>query len=292
MKLLISFTFYISALVLQAAPDGAQLFTTNCAACHMPDQKVVGPSLVEIRTLYNGKPKDFVKWCVAPQKKRADAIEMPSMVHVGEEGLLAIYAHIMKASEGLSEKVQNQKGDPFVTSPVQMNRPQVQRIFMPDAGPAAIAIALDNDSSLCWDAGECRLRYAWIGGFIDGFPYWKGNGSELAKVIGTVKYVESESPFGEMGEKKFLGYRMENGLPLLRYQIGGRDVTESFTAEAGGKGFKRKFAMGKPPTEGMEMRFPSDQSVSYASDKGTWSGSLLKLTASDAEAFTITISYK
>ena len=70
-----------------------------------------------MRSLYDGKLDDFVKWSIAPQKKRPGAIKMP------------------------------------------------------DASPASIAVALDDTNSLCWDAGTCRLRYAWTGGFIDGFPY-------------------------------------------------------------------------------------------------------------------------
>jgi hypothetical protein len=41
------------------------------------------------------------------------------------------------------------------------------RMFMPGASPAAIAVALPGQDSLCWDAGQCRFRYAWSGGFVD-----------------------------------------------------------------------------------------------------------------------------
>src|SRR5688500_15044830 len=37
---------------------------------------------------------------------------------------------------------------PYKTEP-----PYLYRIFMPDAGPAAIAVSLPNDLSYCWDAG-------------------------------------------------------------------------------------------------------------------------------------------
>ncbi len=208
-----------------AAPDGKQLFTTNCSACHLLDQMVVGPSLVEMRTLYDGKPDQFVQWAIAPEKKRDGVIEMPAMAHIGDEGLRAIYTHVMDISKGVKEKPM-ETGDPYSASPTHTVRPQVQRIFMPDAGPAAIAIALDDDTSLCWDAGTSRLRYSWTGGFIDGFPYWKGNGSSLANVVGKVKYTEEESPFEALGERKFLGYKVESGLPTFRYSAGGAKITE------------------------------------------------------------------
>ncbi|RYD26721.1 MAG: cytochrome c, partial [Verrucomicrobiaceae bacterium] len=186
----------------QDAPDGASLYTLNCAACHLLDQSLVGPSLVEIRTLYRGKPDDFVKWAIAPGRKRPGAVEMPSMVHVGEPGLRAIHAHMIAIAEGAKEK-KVAKGDPFAQSPTQTARPQVQRIFLPDAGPAAIAIALDDQTSLCWDAGACRLRYAWTGGFLDGYPYWKGNGSSMAKIKGTIRYREPAPLLN--GAAKFYG---------------------------------------------------------------------------------------
>ncbi|HVJ47206.1 MAG TPA: c-type cytochrome, partial [Luteolibacter sp.] len=185
-RILLSLALAIPAASAQAPSDGGTLYTLNCAACHMVDQGLVGPSLVEIRKLYLDKPDDFVKWANAPGKKRPGAVEMPSMVHVGEPGLRAIHAHMMEISKGVKEKAVA-KGDPFAQSPTQTARPQIQRIFLPNSGPAAIAIALDDKVSLCWDAGECRLRYAWTGGFIDGYAYWKGNGSSLGQIKGTIQ---------------------------------------------------------------------------------------------------------
>ncbi len=290
MKFFLAF-LSLTALAFAEKPDGAQLFTNNCSACHLPDQMVVGPSLVEIRTLYLGKPDDFLKWCVAPQKKRPNAIDMPSMVHVGDEGLRLIYEHIMKVSVGLKE-VAAQKGDPYAASPVQAKRPQIQRIFMPNAGPAAIAVALDTNVSLCWDAGDCRLRYAWNGGFIDGYPYWQGNGSSLAKIVGTVRYTEKASPFKFVGEAKFSGYQIEKGLPVFHYQLGDKQITESFSALPNAVGFSRLFTVSPAPTDGMELDFPTDEKVEYSSNKGTWVGSKLTLKAAEAAAFTINFSFK
>ncbi len=290
MKYFIAFLSF-TALAFAEKPDGAQLFTTNCSACHLPDQMVVGPSLVEIRKLYLGKPDDFLKWCVAPQKKRPNAVDMPSMVHVGDEGLRLIYDHIMKVSVGLKE-VKQKKGDPYAASPVQAKRPQVQRIFMPNAGPAAIAVALDDKVSLCWDAGDCRFRYAWNGGFIDGYPYWQGNGSSLAKIVGELQYTEKSSPFKAMGEVKFSGYRMEKELPVFQYQLGDKKITETFKALSNGTGFSRTFTVSPAPSDGLELNFPTDEQVTYGSDKGTWVGSKLTLKAADAATFTVNFTFK
>ncbi len=285
----LSLTFAAAVSVASAAPDGKQLFTTNCSACHMLDQMVVGPSLVEIRSLYDGKPDDFVKWSIAPQKKRPGAIEMPSMVHVGEEGLRAIYLHIMDVSKGVVAKKQ-EKGDPYATAPTQTIRPQVQRIFMPNASPASIAVALNDTNSLCWDAASCRFRYAWTGGFIDGFPYWQGNGSSLAKILGPVRYTEQASPFGKDAPVKFHGYKVKAGLPTFRYSVGESSVTESYSPISEGMGFVRSFTV--TTTAPIVLDFPEQSGVSITTNKGSLEGGKLTLSPAEAAAFTLTFSLK
>jgi cytochrome c551/c552 len=275
--------------VATAEPDGKQLFTMNCSACHLLDQMVVGPSLVEMRGIYDGKPDEFVKWSIAPQKKRPGAVDMPSQAHIGEEGLRAIYVHIMEVSKGAVEK-KAEKGDPFAGSPAHAIRPQVQRIFMPDASPASIAVALDDTNSLCWDAGTCRLRYAWTGGFIDGFPYWKGNGSSLANIVGEVGYTEQASPFGKDAEVKFLGYKIKGGLPVFRYTVGERMVSEAYSPVGEGLGFVRAFTVSPPAP--LVLDFPGQSGVTVSADKGKLEGGKLTLTPAEAAAFTLTFSLK
>lgn len=267
----------------ETKPDGANLHTLNCAACHLLDQSLVGPSLVEIRSLYLGKPDDFVKWAIAPGKKRLGAVDMPSMVHVGEPGLRAIHAHMMTLADGVKEK-KVAKGDPFAQSPTQAARPQVQRIFMPDAGPAAIAIALDDQTSLCWDAGSCRLRYAWTGGFLEGYPYWKGNGSSLAKIKGTVRYTETAPLF--RGVTKFHGYDMADGLPVLHYTVGERTITERF--EPTSDGFTRHLTLSPLPSSPLSLEFSPGKAVKITSDAGKWDKNRLTLSPAEAASFTLT----
>jgi cytochrome c551/c552 len=269
-----------------AGPDGKMLFTQNCSACHLLDQALVGPSLVEIHTLYGENPDGFVEWCNAPAKKRPEAIDMPSMAHLGEENLLAIRQYILSVSDGVAEKKVTGQ-DAFAD---QSTGPKVQRIFMPDAGPAAIAVALDATTSLCWDAGVCRLRYAWTGGFIDGYPYWKGNGGKLATVVGEVRYVESVSPFGGDTPVRFHGYDLVERLPVFRYSAGGLEVGESFKALPEGKGVQRRFTVvtHKP----LALAFPANAKISITSNRGTMTQGVLKLTADEARDFTLTQTFR
>ncbi len=268
----------------QALPDGPTLFTQNCAACHLLDQALVGPSLAEIRNLYQSKPDTFVKWCIAPGKKRLGAIEMPSMVHVGEVGLRAIHAHIMAVSKGIVAQ-KRIVSDPFIASPSHTSRPLVQRIFMPNAGPAAIAVALDDKTSLCWDAGECRLRYIWTGGFIDGYPYWRANGSSQATITGTVRHTELLALIP--GKPKFQGYQIQSGLPVFHYMLGSQEITETFAVTPNKSGIARTFTISPQPTAPLVLILPASK-FKITCDSGTLTKNQLTLTPEQAARFTLT----
>ncbi|WP_193213809.1 c-type cytochrome [Luteolibacter marinus] len=236
----------LMASPLVAADPPAQVFQINCSACHAVDHMVVGPSLVEIAGIYRDNPDGFVKWCVKPEHKREGVIEMPSMAHLGEPVLRELHGFILKAAAGKTE-LKKGNGDPYSVPAAMVRRPQVQRIFLPDASPAAIAVALPGDLSYCFDAAECRLRYVWKGGFVDGAPYWKSNGSSLAKLQGEVVYREEHFPLtwplaGEELPPRFLGYHVDkDGLPTFRYRRGGMVWTETIRPLAGGKGIAREF---------------------------------------------------
>jgi cytochrome c551/c552 len=239
---------FLATATLPAADPPAQVFQMNCSACHAVDQMIVGPSLVEIAGIYRDNPDGFVKWCVAPQHKREGAIEMPSMAHLGEPALRELHKHILDLAAGKKEQKKSDN-DPFGVPAAQVRRPQVQRMFLPGASPAAIAVALPGDLSFCFDAAECRLRYVWKGGFIDAWSYWKGNGSSQAKLGGEVVYRESRFPLtwplaGEELPPKFLGYRVgKDGLPSFRYQRGGVTWKETIKPLSDGTGIERHFEL-------------------------------------------------
>lgn len=79
---------------LVAAPSSAeqsaeQLFM-NCAACHAPNVKLVGPPLTEIAQIYAGNPDGIVAWAMAPGKKRPELPQMPPFAHLGDASLRKI----------------------------------------------------------------------------------------------------------------------------------------------------------------------------------------------------------
>ena len=72
------------------------ILMTACAACHHAEQRIVGPSLNEIKTRYAGNPGGIVKWAMNPQNKNPQLPPMPSFSFLGEEKLRVIADHILR----------------------------------------------------------------------------------------------------------------------------------------------------------------------------------------------------
>jgi cytochrome c551/c552 len=277
----------LPAAAALAADPPAKIFQIHCSACHAVDHMLVGPSLVEISGIYRENPDGFVKWCIAPQHKREGVVEMPSMAHLGEPVLRGLHGYILEAAAGKTE-LKKTEGDPYTVPSVMTRRPQVLRIFMPDASPGAIAVALPGDLSFCFDATECRLRYVWKGGFIDGFPYWKANGSSLAKLDGKVVYREASHPLVVMTSvtipPKFLGYRIgKDGIPTFRYRNHvGAAISETIRPLANGSGIERHF---EAEAEGFLVHAPEGVQVeSSTADRN--------ISPEQAKSFTLTYRWK
>mgnify|MGYP001118269450 FL=1 len=173
--------------------------------------------------------------------------------------------------------------------------PVMYRTFMPNCGPAGIAVGLLGDISYCWDAGQCRLRYAWKGGFIDLEEHWSGKGKELAEIVGMVFYRDStEFPFRigesqEIPDVKFLGYEMKNRYPTFKYRLNDVEVTERIIPVFENPGIKRvlTFAGLDEPL----WFIKGQDNVLYYSNQGEWeSEKILRLSPEEAQEFTITIT--
>ena len=226
-----------------AIEPASEIFKKNCSACHqLANEKapVVGPSLVEINHLYEKDEKKFIDWCVKPGKVRAGAIQMPSMAHLKMEDLAAVHGWIKTVTKGKKfVKPKKKQVDLYKLSLTEAKKPRIQRIFLPDASPASMAITIDGENSLCWDTVSCRLRYAWEGGFIDGYPYWRSNGGQVAKIAGDIYYrapldLEASMKVADTSAPpKYKGYKVLNGLPEFHYSIGPVKVSETISNDSG-----------------------------------------------------------
>lgn len=180
---------------------------------------------------------------------------------------------------------------PYKTTP-----PYLYRIFMPDAGPAAIAVSLPNRLSYCWDAGSCRLRYAWQGAFLDPKNYFDKKAEKYAKIMGTIFYRDKTTyPLRFSADKNpvvdFKGYQMIDRYPEFHYTIDGKDVYELIKPKDDGSGLIRSF---KVPEASKPLYFVFDHSdgAEYSTSRGKINGNQIDLTADDARAFVIIMTKK
>ena len=205
-----------------------------------------------------------------------------------------------------------------------VTEPVVYRTFMPGASPAAFAVALPGDQFYCWDAGECRLRYAWAkGGFIRGNRvHWSSNGKPVAEFYGDPYYRARSSllkpedyqhlndtnrklPFYDTAEAKdfpisipgikerptYQGYRLVKGYPEFRYRLGRHEIRERIQESADKKGIVRSFSV--HPATAITFRLtPTDLAIMSSSAGSIPKDGALKLTAKQSTNFTITLIEK
>lgn len=180
--------------------------------------------------------------------------------------------------------------------PYQPVPPYLYRGFMEDASPAAIAVCLPQDLAYCWDAGTCRLRYAWAGGFVDNTTLWKGHGDATSKILGTIFYRDNTGYPIRIGNAddipvaKFKGYRLVNKYPEFHYTLNGADVYELIQPRTDGNGLTRTFRINTNKTVWFVKNMGESDSNIFESSAGKWEGDKLKLTAKDAKEFTISMT--
>jgi plastocyanin len=174
-------------------------------------------------------------------------------------------------------------------------QPMVSRTFLPDCGPAAIAVGLPGGQSYCFDAGACRLRYAWKGGFVDNTDHWDGKGDLWSQVVGRIYYRAPAKPWLRLGtadhvpEARWHGYRLVHAYPEFMYTLDGVEVREQIHPRTGGGGLEISYGIASAPGP-VYFVVDKDSGATFASSAGTWSGSVLTLTPAEAAHFTVTLT--
>jgi plastocyanin len=175
------------------------------------------------------------------------------------------------------------------------DRPVVSRTFLPDCGPAAIAVGMPGGQSYCFDATACRLRYAWKDGFVDNTDQWAGKGYLWGKVVGRIYYRAPAAPWLRLGtrdhipEPSWHGYRLVKGYPEFLYSLDGTEVSELVRPLPGGGGLEVSFDI--PSASGqVYLVFDPDGGAAPSSSAGNWNGGTLALAPDEARHFTVTLT--
>jgi mono/diheme cytochrome c family protein len=91
----------------------------------------------------------------------------------------------------------------------------------------AINVGIPGGLNFTFDPVSCQLKYAWKGAFLDAGPAWNGRGGNPVRVSGeTLVTLKSGHAIrigsaSEMAVPRFLGYRLEDHMPVFRYRING-----------------------------------------------------------------------
>jgi azurin len=180
--------------------------------------------------------------------------------------------------------------------PYPLIPPYFYHTYIEGASPAAIAVHLPKDLSYCWDAGACRLRFAWQGGFIDMSDIWEGHFDASAKILGEVFYRDITDYPIRSGENatipvvKYKGYRLIDRYPEFHYTLNGIDVYELIKPKEDGYGLIRDFRI---PRANQTLWFFTnlhDDAIEYESSPGKFNNGKLKLSPAQAKEFTITMT--
>lgn len=193
--------------------------------------------------------------------------------------------------ENAQEKSANVKPHPYDLIP-----PYLYHVFIEGASPAAIAVHLPNDLSYCWDAGTCRLGFAWQGDFLDMSDLWKGHFDASAKVLGDIFFRDNTDYPIRLGENaivpsiEYKGYRLIDRYPEFHYTLNGIDVYELIKPKADSLGLIRSFRI---PNADLTVWFFAnyrDDAIKYEFSAGHLNENKLKLSSIEAKEFTITMT--
>ncbi|QJD79018.1 plastocyanin/azurin family copper-binding protein [Spirosoma rhododendri] len=179
--------------------------------------------------------------------------------------------------------------------PYPLTLPAVCRTFMADCGPAAIAVGLpgaDGGQSYVFDAGSCRLRYAWSGGFVDNTEQWDGKGQRFTTVVGDIYYRDTDGFPWRVGSQtpvvQFKGYRLIDRYPEFRYLVNGVEIRELVRARAGGRGLVRTFTI-SPTRQPLTFNATAQPGIQYKPSAGRLQNNQVRLPAGTRQ-FSLTLS--
>ncbi len=169
-----------------------------------------------------------------------------------------------------------------------------------DGIPCGIAVNFGPEFSYVWDATECRLLYAWTGGFLDLTAYWgagtgggrRGN-DYRPEIDGQLVYKAAGALPFRLGDgkqrPKFRGYRVLSGAPQITYEIGGVTIHEHIVPADPGT-FMIHYRVERPP-ESTRLVFDPAIRQQISCDQGSWKGDTLEIPADHGDHFMLLVKF-
>jgi hypothetical protein len=211
-------------------------------------------------------------------------------------------AHIVPAGPGL---FQDESYVRLITNcvlwsarrPIEGARAIVQRTYLPDAFPGALAVTMPGGPTFCFDPVRGGISYINDGDFVDLRPRWLTKRGEPARISGELFYRDggrglfwlaadgSDAPF------KFLGYSVAGKYPELFYRVGDREIREEVVPLSSGMGLTRIFHVG-PGKQALWYKAESQSAAEVAVKGLEQDGARMGYTSPKAGEFTMEIRQK
>ena len=187
--------------------------------------------------------------------------------------------------------------------PIPGAKTLLQRTYLNQAYPGAIAITFPQGPSLCYDIVRGGINYVSDGDFADLHPWWTGrHGAPIrdfgARISGDVFYRENTlAPGTHLGSGTadsayhYHGYRMKGLYPELSYTVDDREVREELRPTADAAGVVRIFRLqpGKTP---FWLKIEPGEESSVMVEGAVWEGGFIHFDGTGRGEFTVTIHRK
>lgn len=168
--------------------------------------------------------------------------------------------------------------------------------------PGGIAVSFGPDFAFVWDTTECRLLYAWKGGFLDMTPYWgEGTGggrwanAYVPLLKGELVYKAAERHplypilWDYVAPPRFRGYKLINGNPQFTYEFLGHKIQELVTPADPGS-FMIHYRIEQPP-DPVVLVFDPDVRKQVSCDQGSWKDNRLEIPADHGDHFMLLVKF-
>lgn len=193
------------------------------------------------------RPDWFRRWMLDPQRIQPGT-QMPSYFSDADHGQTQRRIDDILAALSLGKQMPLPDGVTADARAVKLpvgKEPVVFRTFVVGGAPRSIVVGFPGGQAYAFDAGECRLSFAWSGELLDVRPVWMERGGQEAIPLGQRWYTAAEGFPLRIGDPahepkpRFRGYALDRGLPVFSYDLGDASVRDRIEPLAGGAGLAR-----------------------------------------------------